>query len=118
MRAAADDPRFDVLLDAHDRGEPLESAHVEAILAENGIRLPPADRAKRLAYPFVMPGVDAALATGALAAAIEKFVEEPAIDAAIEAATERQDHDEQQRLRIRKHNLGERLRELTSRQQA
>ncbi|MEO6716634.1 MAG: toprim domain-containing protein, partial [Novosphingobium sp.] len=118
VRAAVDDPRFDLLLDAHDRGEPLESAHLEAILAENDIRLPPADRAKRLAYPFVTPGVDAILATGALAAAIEKFVEEPAIDAAIEAATERQDHDEQQRLRIRKRNLGERLRELTSRQQA
>jgi DNA primase len=117
-RAAADDPRFEVLLDAHDRGEPLESAHLETILADSGIRLPPADRARRLAYPFVTPGVDAALATGALAAAIEKFVEEPAIDAAIEAATERQDHDEQQRLRIRKHNLGERLRELTSRPQA
>ena len=118
VRAATHDPRFDVLLDAHDRGEPLESAHLETILADSGIRLPPADRAKRLAYPFVTPGVDAALATGALAAAIEKFVEEPAIDAAIEAATERQDHDEQQRLRIRKHNLGERLRELTLRPQA
>jgi DNA primase len=118
VRAAADDPRFDVLLDAHDRCVPLESAQLETILAQNGIRLPPADRARRLAYPFVTPGVDAALATGALAAAIEKFVEEPAIDAAIEAATERQDHDEQQRLRIRKHNLGERLRELTMRPQA
>ena len=115
-RAASLDPRFDVLLDAQDRGEALESAQLEAILAESGITLPPADRSRRLAYPFVKPGIERELATGALAAAIEKFVEEPAIDAAIEAATVRQDHEEQQRLRLRKHSLGERLREMTARQ--
>lgn len=118
VRAATHDSRFDVLLDAHDRGGALESAQLETILGEHGILLPPADRARRLAYPFVKPGVDRSLATGALAAAIEKFVEEPAIDAAIEAATERQDHGEQQRLRVEKQKLGERLRDLTAREQA
>ncbi len=117
-RAAGLDARFDVLLDALDCGEALESAQLEAILASSGIRLPAADRAKRIAYPFVKPDADPAMATGALAAAIEKFVEEPAIEAALAAATERQDHEEQQRLRLRKHDLGERLRELTSRQSA
>ena len=117
VRAARLDPRFDVLLDAQDRGVALESAQLEAILADNGVTLPPPDRSRRLAYPFVRPGMERELATGALAAAIEKYVEEPAIDAAIEAATVRQDHDEQQRLRLRKHSLGERLRELTARQE-
>jgi hypothetical protein len=44
-----------------------------------------------------------------LAAAIAKLVEEPLVNAALEAATERFDIDEQQRLRRRKQDINERL---------
>jgi DNA primase len=117
-RAARLDPRFEVLLDAHDHGTPRESGAFESLLAEGGIKLPPADKSRRLGYPFVKADAPRELATDALAAAIAMFVEEPAINAAIEEATLRQDHDEQQRLRLAKTSLGDRLRELSSRQPA
>jgi DNA primase len=113
-RAATLDPRFGLLLDAADAAQPLESERLASILVAKGVVLPPADRARRLAYPFVNPEAEPGFAVRALALAIEKFVEEPAIDAAIIAATERQDIDEQQRLRLRKAQLGERMRELVS----
>ena len=51
--------------------------------------------------------------TGDPAAAIAKLVEEPLVDAALEAATDRFDIDEQQRLRKRKHDINARLMGMT-----
>ena len=48
-------------------------------------------------------------AAAGLAALIAKLVDEPVVDAAIEAATARFDYDEQQRLRRRKQDINERL---------
>ncbi|MGE3692426.1 MAG: DNA primase [Novosphingobium sp.] len=115
-RAAGRDRRFDLLLDALDRGEPLETAQLIAILSAENIELPPADRARRLGYVFLKPDCEPGLAASALAAALAKLVEEPAIDAAIEDATERFDMEEQERLRMRKRELNDRLRELAGRQ--
>ncbi len=88
------------------------------IFESQGAAIPTPGDYAQLPWPFVRDGADAALARDALAAAIAKLVEEPAIDAAIEEATERFDIAEQERLRNRKVVLAERLRELTSRQTA
>ncbi len=114
-RAPALDPRFDVLLDVVDAGLPLESEALATIFTERGFAVPgPGDYA-RMPYSFLRKDADPELASDTLAAAIAMLVEEPAIDAAISAATERFDLSEQQRLRERKRELAESLRVLTSR---
>ena len=114
-RAQGLDPRFDVLLDYSESGAVLESGALATIFAERGFAVPSAQEFSHMPWPFVSDGADPVLAVDALAAAIAKLVEEPAIDAAIEAATASFDLAEQQRLLARKRDIGERLRELTSR---
>jgi DNA primase len=116
-RAPGLDRRFDLLIDLAEGGD-LDSARIATIFAEHGFSLPSPAEFANMPWPFVSDGADPLLAADALAAAIAKLVEEPAIDAAIAAATERFDMDEQQRLLARKRDIGERLRELTARARA
>jgi DNA primase len=109
---AATDQRIDVLLDVADAGLPLESEKLATILAQKGLTAPGPDDFARIRYPFVVDGADLAVAAEALAAAIVILAEEPALDAAIEAATARLDFDEQQRLLKRKLEFNTRLRQM------
>ena len=118
VHATALDPRFELLIDACDAGEPLESAQLATILSGKGFEVPGSGDYARMPYPFLRDDAEAPVAREALAAAIAKLVEEPAIDAAIEEATERFDIVEQDRLRARKDELNRRLRELAGRQSA
>ncbi len=112
-RASGLDPRFDALLDFADSGSELESSAAATIFADRNLAVPsPADYA-RMPFPFLRDVAERAQAVDALAAAIAKLVEEPAIDAAIAEATERFDMAEQERLRHRKRDINERLRMLT-----
>ena len=113
-RAPALDPRFDVLLDVCDAGLPLESEALATIFTERGFAVPGPNDYARMPYPFLKEDTDPALASDTLAAAIAMLVEEPAIDAAISAATDRFDLAEQQRLRERKRELTGNLRVFTS----
>lgn len=106
------DPRFDVLLDVADAGGPLESEKLATILAGKGLSAPVPDDFARIRFPFVVDGTDPAVAEEALAAAIVMLAEEPALDAAIEAATALLDFDEQQRLLKRKLEFNARLRQM------
>lgn len=106
------DPRIDVLLDLIDTGKPLESEKLATILADKGLPAPVPDDFARIRFPFVVDGMDPAVAAEALAAAIVMLAEEPALDAAIEAATARLDFDEQQRLLKRKLEFNARLRQM------
>jgi DNA primase len=111
-RIAGTDPRIDVLLDVADAGPALESEKLATILAAKGLIAPSPDDFARIRYPFVVDGTDPAVAAEALEAAIVILVEEPALDAAIEAATARLDFDEQQRLLKRKLEFNTRLRQM------
>jgi len=111
-RMVGSDPRFDVLLDSVDTGRPLESAKLATILADKGLSAPVPDDFARIRFPFVVDGTDPAVAVEALEAAIVMLAEEPALDAAIEAATARLDFDEQQRLLKRKLEFNARLRQM------
>ena len=114
-RAPALDARFDLLLDANDAGMSLENQSFTTIFADRGFAVPGPDEYVRLPYPFLKEDCDPAIAVEALAAAIAMLVDEPALDLAIAAATERFDLAEQQRLLKRKRELAENLRVLTSR---
>jgi DNA primase len=111
-RLVDSDPRFDVLLDLVDADGPLESEKLTTILAAKGLSAPVPDDFARIRFPFVVDGMDPAVAAEALAAAIVMLAEEPALDAAIEAATARLDFDEQQRLLKRKLEFNARLRQM------
>ena len=108
------DARFAALLDLHESGEALESDHVRAILARNGLDIPQAADYSRIPYPFVSEEADERAAKDALAAAIAKLFEEPMLDQAIEQATASFDIEEQQRLLKRKKDINARMRRLTS----
>ena len=112
VRIADGDPRIDILLDLADAGPPLESEKLATILGQKGLTAPTPDDFARIRYPFVVDGTDPAVAAEALAAAIMILAEEPALDAAIEAATARLDFDEQQRLLKRKLEFNARLRQM------
>ncbi len=108
------DPRIDALLDAYDSGEVLETVHLASILAAQGLSLPLPEAYPRVPFPFLVDGIDPALARETLAMGIALLVEEPALDAALHAATERFDTDEQTRLRKRKLELTDRLRHMAT----
>lgn len=110
------DPRFGVLLDCHDAGEPLESQGLATILANQGLAPPaPADYAG-LRFGFLGATVAADQAAAALAQAIGLLVERPALEAALAEATARYEREftdeayaEQQRLLKRKLEFDARL---------
>ncbi len=113
VRTPGLDPRFELLLDASEAGARLENETIATIFESTGLTAPtPADYA-RIPWPFLRDGADADKACEALAAAVAMLTEEPALDAAIAAATERFDLEEQARLRQRKVFLAERLREVS-----
>ncbi len=111
-RLAAHDARIAVLLDAVDLGTALETGALGTTLADKGLSAPVPEDYARIPYPFVAQGVDDAAAARSLAAAVAMLVEEPQLDAAIAAATERFDIDEQQRLLKRKLEFEARLRHM------
>ena len=113
-RLSAHDARIDVLIEAADLGEPLETNRLTAILVARGLAIPQPAEFTRIRYPFGVEGVDRALAVDALAVAIGILVEEPELDAAIELATIRLDFEEQQRLLKRKLEFNARLRLMAS----
>ncbi|MBC2664767.1 DNA primase [Novosphingobium flavum] len=106
---------LDALLDYIDEGEPLEKAAVENNLAIRGLGIPSPDDYDRIPFPFTLPDTDQALALAALESAIAILIEGPELEAALNAATERFDYDEQTRLRLRKTELERERKELMRR---
>jgi len=109
---AGEDARIDALLDAADHAAQLESEALATILAERRLSMPVPDDYARMPYPFVAGNASSGDAAESLATAIAILVEEPALDMAIAAATERMDFDEQQRLLKRKLEFTARLRQM------
>jgi DNA primase len=103
------DLRISAILDHFEAGGALESDALATIFEKRGLSKPSPDDYNRIRYPFVIEKGERDLASEALSAAIAKLVEEPLVNAALEAATERFDIDEQQRLRRRKQDINERL---------
>jgi len=105
---------LDALLDAADLAQPLEFEAIGAIFAERGLALPSPADCGNIPYPFLREGADRTRAGECLDAAIGLLVEGPALDAALARATEAADFDfdEQQRLRARRTELENRLKEL------
>lgn len=107
---AADlDNRLSVLLDLADCDETLETDNIAAILVDKGLKAPSPGDYANIRYPFLAEESEEKAAAEALAAAIGKLVDEPRIEAQIEAATARFDIEEQQRLLKRKQEINERL---------
>jgi DNA primase len=104
------EPRIAALLDALDAGAPLETEALGTILKIRGLEPPSPSLLAQIPFPFVREGVDRAEAAPALSVAVAMLVEEPKLDAAINAATERFDFEEQQRLVKRKLEFDSRLR--------
>ena len=104
------EPRIAALLDALDAGTPLETEALGTILTTRGLEPPAPSLLAQIPFPFVREGVDRAEAAPALSIAVAMLVEEPKLDAAINAATERFDFEEQQRLVKRKLEFDSRLR--------
>lgn len=120
-RCPALDPRFDVLLDASDHGQALESDALATILARQGQAMPsPADYGG-LRFGFLSPDLAPTQACAELAQAVELLVERPALETALAAATERLNREftdeayaEQQRLLKRKLEFDARLGQMAS----
>ena len=115
------DPRFAVLVDAFDAGEPLETGHLSTILAARGLVAPSPVEYASLRFGFLADDAPPELARESLAQAIGLLVERPALEAALAEATTRFEHDlsegayaEQQRLLKRKLEFDARLRQMAS----
>ena len=113
-RLSPSDARLDTLLDAAEAGGTVETAALTTILAGKGLTVPDLLDYSRIPFPFVVDEAERDVASAALAAAVTILVEEPEVDAAIAAATERLDFEEQQRLLKRKLEMGARLRQMAS----
>jgi DNA primase len=120
-RCSGLDPRFDVLLDASDHGQALESDGLATILARHGQAMPsPADYGG-MRFGFLSPDAEPLQAAAELAQAIELLVERPALESALAEATERlrreftdEAYAEQQRLLKRKLEFDSRLGQMAS----
>ena len=115
------DPRFAVLVDALDAGEPLETRHLSTILAARGLVAPNPVEYASLRFGFLIEDSPPELASESLAQAIGLLVERPALEAALAEATARFERDlsegayaEQQRLLKRKLEFDARLRQMAS----
>jgi len=117
------DPRFGILVDRWEADEPLETADLATILRNNGMDPPvPADYAG-LRFGFLEADCSVDRAEAELAQAIDLLIERPMLDAALQEATERHEREftdetfaEQQRLRERKLEFDNRLRQMATRQ--
>jgi DNA primase len=114
------DPRIEVLLDAHEAGEPLETHTIGAIFARRGQSLPAPEEYAALRFGFLEPAPES-VAVNELAQAVSLLVERPALEAALAAATARFERElsegaysEQQRLLQRKLEFDARLRHMAS----
>jgi DNA primase len=119
------DPRFEVLVDCCDSAHPLESEALSAILSRNGLELPGPAAWSGLRFGFLQPDVDAPQAKSELAQAVELLLERPVLEAALARATQRLESEfsdeafvEQQRLRQRKLEFDNRLRQMATRHAA
>jgi DNA primase len=120
-RAPGLDPRFDLLLDASDHGQALESEGLATILTREGEKMPsPADFGG-MRFGFLSPDAEPFQAATELGQAIELLVERPALEAALMDATERlkreftdEAYGEQQRLLKRKLEFDSRLGQMAS----
>ena len=119
--AGLTDPRFNVLADAVDAGEALESGHLATILAQRGLVPPEAQEYASLRFGFLAEDMPPEQARAELAQAVALLVERPALEAALAEATARFERDltegayaEQQRLLKRKLEFDARLRQMAS----
>lgn len=119
--ASLPDPRFDVLIDAFEAGEALESAAIAPILAARGLAAPAPEEYAELRFGFLGEEIPEDQARHDLAQAVALLVERPALDAALAEATARLERDfsegafaEQQRLLKRKLEFDARLRQMAS----
>ncbi len=115
------DPRFEVLIEAFEAGEPLESAAIAPILAARGLAAPAPEEYADLRFGFLGEVIPEDQARSELAQAIGLLVERPALEAALAEATRRFEADlsegayaEQQRLLKRKLEFDARLRQMAS----
>jgi DNA primase len=115
------DPRFEVLADAVDAGEALESGNLTTILGAKGLAAPEAQEYAALRFGFLSDAVPPEQARAELAQAVALLVERPALEAALAEATARFERDlsegayaEQQRLLKRKLEFDARLRQMAS----
>ncbi|MFM5929748.1 MAG: DNA primase [Novosphingobium sp.] len=111
MADAAHGRLLDALLDYFDAGQPLETAAIVTTLSAKGLSLPHDHTLSGIPYPFVRDSADGQAAMIALDSAITMLVEGPELEAALVAATERFDFEEQSRLRARKQELEDRLKQ-------
>jgi DNA primase len=115
------DPRFEVLADALDGGEVVESEQLTTILAQRGLVPPLAQEYASLRFGFLADDMPEAQARAELAQAVGLLIERPALEAALAEATRRFERDlsegayaEQQRLLKRKLEFDARLRQMAS----
>lgn len=115
------DPRFGILADYCDAGQPLESTEVFTILAKYGMTAPEAGHYSGMRFGFLDEAATAQDAAAELDQAIELLVERPALDRALASATARFEQElsddayaEQQRLLKRKLEFDRRLVQMAS----
>jgi DNA primase len=120
-RAGLYDARIEILLDAADRLQPLESAAIATIFADHGLSLPQPEDYGSFRFAFLAPDAEAPIAADELAQAVALLIERPALDAALDAATKRLERElsdgafaEQQRLLKRKLEFDARLRQMAT----
>jgi DNA primase len=115
------DPRFGLILDLHDTGEPLESQGLATILARQGMAVPAPAEYAGLRFGFLGSEAPPDQAAAGLAQAIGLLVERPALEAALAEATARYEREftdeayaEQQRLLKRKLEFDARLGQMAN----
>jgi DNA primase len=120
-RCPALDPRFDLLLDASDHGQALESDALATILARHGQSVPTPRDYAGMRFGFLSPDAPLLQAVAELGQAIGLLVERPALETALAEATERFNREftdeayaEQQRLLKRKLEFDSRLGQMAS----
>lgn len=121
MAAHLPDPRFELLADAAESGEALETARLATILAARGLAAPSPDEYASLRFGFLAEDAPPDQAREDLFQAVGLLVERPALEAALAEATARFERDlsegayaEQQRLLKRKLAFDSRLRQMAS----
>ena len=115
------DPRFDLLIDASDHGQALESEGLATILSRQGQAVPSPMDYSGMRFGFLSADAAPAQACAEMAQAIELLVERPALETALADATERLNREftdeayaEQQRLLKRKLEFESRLGQMAS----
>ncbi|KQM17511.1 DNA primase [Novosphingobium sp. Leaf2] len=121
-RAPGMDPRLAVLIECCGGAEALESAAIATILRNNGTQMPSPVEYADLRFGFLLPDVTEEQAAMELAQAIDLLVERPVLEAALAQATARFEAElsddaftEQQRIRKRKLEFDNRLRQMATR---